>query len=253
MTIAALAPLFTGDFAHYRDVLVLPDDSRPSFPASDLVTAEGLESLLAHYRQFQPGDDRRALVSQWSRSYFLWLTVPTVAANLVLNRELPVALGTLEIVLNDEGLPEAFKIPHEGRAYPSPPRDPFERFSELLQANFMPLIEGLSREVRLSRRVLWNNAANYFEWLIGAMGRLPLADSMLEDGRQLIALKTGPDGKPNPMHGPVRYVERATGTSPLRQRKHCCIRYRLPGLALCENCPHIDRPPKGALLPEDIG
>ena len=250
MTIAALASLFTGDFAHYRDVLVLPDDPRPSFPARDLATAEGLENLLAHYRRFQPGDDRRALVSQWSRSYFLRLTVPTVAANLILNRELPVALATLEIVLGDEGLPEAFKIPHEGRVYPSPPRDPFERFAELLRENFTPLIEGLNREVKVSRRVLWNNAANYFEWLIGAMGGLLLSDSMLEDGRQLIELGTDPDGKSNPMHSPVRYVERATGPSPLRQRKQCCIRYRLPGLALCENCPHIDRPPKGALLPE---
>lgn len=246
--IPALAPLFVGDFAHYRDVLVLKDDPRPSFPARNLVEPDGLAWLLLQYAPSRLEADRRALVSQWSRTYFLRLTVPTVAANLVLNLELPVGLDTMDIVLDDEGLPAAFKIPHDGHVWTSAPEGPFERFGALLDDNFAPFIESMNRQVKVSRKVLWSNAANYFEWLISAMARLPVPEPMLKDGRTLINTDRRPDDSRNPMHAPVRYVERETSPSPLRQRRHCCIRYLLPELDLCENCPHIDNPPKGAKL-----
>ena len=35
--IAALAPLYVGEFASYRDVLTTRDDARPSLPASQLL------------------------------------------------------------------------------------------------------------------------------------------------------------------------------------------------------------------------
>lgn len=250
--IPALAPLFIGDFAHYRDVLVLCDDPRPSLPARDMLEPDGLTRVLARFAAQYPGADRRALVSQWSRSYFLRLTVPTVAANLVLGRQLPVSLDTLEVVIGEDGLAEAFKVPHHGRPWPEPPTDPFERFHELLDLSLSPLIDGLNRQVKLSRKVLWSNAANYFEWLINTMEGVPLPRPMLQPGRALIDTEHRPDGSRNPMFQPVRYIERASGPSPLRQRRHCCIRYKLPGLTLCENCPHIDCPPKGARRPEPV-
>ena len=219
MTIRALAPLFVGDFEHYRDILVLPDDPRPAIPVRELITTDGLAWLLEHYRRFQPGDDRRALVSQWSRTYFVKLIVPTVAANMVLGHELPVALDKLEVILGDDGLPEAFRLPHEGQPFVSKPEGPFERFKELLDGNFEPLIEGWNQQVKLSRKVLWNNAANYVEWLVHAMAGLGLPAEMLADGKQLIESERRPDGGKNPMFSPVRYVERSSGPSPLRQRR----------------------------------
>lgn len=252
MTIRALAPLFVGNFEHYRDVLVLPEDPRPGFAARELITTEGLAWLLDRYRRFQPGDDRRALVSQWSRTYFVKLIVPTVAANLVLGHELPVGLDDIEVILGDDGLPESFRLPHGGQPFATKPAGPFERFRELLDGNFEPLVEGWHQQVKLSRKVLWNNAANYAEWLVRTMSGLGLPAEMLADGERLIESTHRPDGRRNPMSSPVRYVERASGPSPLRQRRQCCIRYRLPELALCENCPHIDRPPKGARLPDSL-
>lgn len=252
MTIPALAPLFVGDFEYYRSILVLPDDTRPATPARDLATEDGLSRLLERYRLSQPGDDDRALLSQWSRTYFAKLVIPTITANLVLDRELPVGLDTLEIIMGCDGLPEAFRIPDEGRPFEGVPASPFERFRELLESNFEPLVVGWSRQVKLSRKVLWNNAANYIEWLVGALAQMGVPSNRLEDGRRLIEAEYRPGGQRNPMYRPVRYIPRNVGPSPLRQRRQCCIRYRLPGLELCENCPHIDRPPKGAKLPESL-
>lgn len=253
MSLPALAPLFVGDFEHYRDVLVLPgQDDRPGVPGRELTTPEGVENLLETYRQFQPGDDRRALMSLWSRYYFVRLMVPVVAANLVIGRELPVNLDRIEVILGEGGVPEAFRLPDEGSAFSEAPTDPFERFHELLDQNLEPMIDGWNREVKISRKVLWNNAANYLEWLIGALGGLGLPESMLADGQALVRTEIRGDGRTNPLANPVRYVERGEDREPLRQRRYCCIRYRLPDMPLCANCPLIDRPPKGARLPEPV-
>ncbi len=252
MTISALAPLFTGKFEHYCDMLVLAgQDQRPGVPVQDLITADGVQWLLARYRRSRPGDDERALLSLWSRYYFVKLTVPVVAANLILGRELPVGLDQIEVILGDDSLPVAFRLPNDGHVFPTPPANGFERFRALLDENFTPLIEGWCRQVKVSRRVLWSNAANYFEWLIRTLESAKIPQAVLADGQQLIDASHYPSGWPNPMASPVRYVERGDGAAPLRQRRHCCIRYRLPDLALCGNCPHIDRPPQGALLPQN--
>ena len=48
MTIPALAPLFVGDFAHYREMLVLPgQDERTGVRMRDLTTSDGVAWLLS--------------------------------------------------------------------------------------------------------------------------------------------------------------------------------------------------------------
>lgn len=122
------------------------------------------------------------------------------------DRELPVGLDTLEIIMGCDGLPEAFRIPDEGRPFERVPASPFERFGELLEENFEPLVVGWSRQVKLSGKVLWNNAANYIEWLVGALTQMGVPSACLEDGRRLIESEYRPDGKRNPMYRPVRYI-----------------------------------------------
>lgn len=152
--------------------------------------------------------------------------------------------------MGEGGVPEAFRLPHGGQPFQVTPGNPFERFRELLDNNFSPLIDGWCDHIKISRRVLWSNAATYFERLICTLEASGVQHQTLVEGRQLIELDKRPSGQTNPMANPVRYVERGETCEPLRQRRLCCIRYRLPGLPLCGNCPHIDRPPKGAMLPE---
>lgn len=251
MAIPALDHLFTGKLERYRDALVLKgQDQRVGVPASDLASEEGVARLLSRYRDSQSGDDQRALISLWSKHYFAKLTVPVVVANLMSGHDLPVALDQVEVILDESGLPEAFRLAHEGGPFQTAPLDSFERFRALLDLNFAPLIEGWCTHIKISRRVLWNNAANYFEWLIRTLESAGLPDSLLLDGQQLVKLVKRPNGLSNPMANPVRYIERGGGMEPQRQRQQCCLRYRLPNLPLCKNCPLIERPPKGALLPD---
>ncbi|MGO1691582.1 MAG: siderophore-iron reductase FhuF [Marinobacter sp.] len=251
MTIPVLSSLFTGDLKPYGSVLVLQgQDQREGIPATDLVSEEGLRRLLCEYQKSHSGDDQRALISLWSKHYFAKLIVPVAAANLIAGHELPVALDKIEVIMGEGGVPAAFRLPHGGQSFQVTPENPFERFRELMDNNFSPLIDGWCDHIKISRRVLWSNAATYFERLVRSLEAGGVPHQTLADGRQLIELNKRPSGHLNPMANPVRYVERGETCEPLRQRRLCCIRYRLPGLPLCGNCPHIDRPPKGALLPE---
>ena len=217
--IAALAPLYVGEFASYRDVLTTRDDARPSLPASQLLQTARLDAIFQRFDPLHTGQDRRALASQWSKYYLVRLIPPVVAAALVLGWRLPLAFEDVEVVLDEQGLPQAFKLPHEGGPFGTPPSDPFQRFGELIDA--------------------------YLEWFLGEMTKA-LPAVVLTHGHELLASERRPDGRRNPLFRPVRYVEVSPALRPdglWRQRRVCCIRYRLEHFEHCDNCPLLDQPP----------
>ncbi len=137
-------------------------------------------------------------------------------------------------------------MPGEGGPFAALPGDPFQRFAHLLEGHLHPFVQGLAAEVRLSPRVLWSNAGNYFEWFIGEMGKLAPLAPMLGHGRELLETERRPDGTRNPLFKPIQYVEVSCAQRPdglWRQRRTCCIRYRLGEMGHCDNCPLIDEPP----------
>lgn len=240
--IAAIAPLFQGPFAHYRDVLTLSDDPRPAVPAREFVSVERLEQQLLSFGPEHAEGDRRALLSLWSKYYFLRLIPPVLAASLILNWRLPLAFDDMQVVVGADGLPEAFKLPHAGERWGSPPVDGFERFSGLLDNNFTPFIQALIGYRKVASRVLWSNAGNYFEWFMTTLAGMPFPPAMLAPGKQILETQKRPDGTRNHLFQPVRYVDQGEQCQPWRQRRLCCIRNEL-GMSMCENCPHLDAPP----------
>jgi ferric iron reductase protein FhuF len=238
--IAALAPLFIAEFAHYRDVLVLHDDPRAAIPLPSLLSAEVFDETLSRFSAQYAEGDRRGLASIWTKYYFIKLIPPVVAASLILDHRLPLDLAQLQLVLDEQGMPQALKLPDPGQRWEPRPVSPFERFDDLLEGHMRPFIDGVARLSRVSPKVLWSNAGNYFEWLLGVLaGAMPHAD--LSHGHQLLGTQDLPDGTRNPLYQPVRYLKLAGQTELKRQRRVCCVRYLVGGLAFCENCPLPDR------------
>jgi ferric iron reductase protein FhuF len=234
--IPALAPLFIDDFAEYRDVLVLNDDPRPAVPLSMLLTAPHLDSLLTRFGAQYGEGDRRGLASMWSKYYFVRLIPPVVAASLILGHRLPLTLDRVQLVLDEQGMPAAFKLPDAGQQWAAPPADPFARFDALIEGHLRPFIDTYASLVRVSSKVLWSNAGNYFEWLLGVLAKAtPHAD--LSHGHALLNAAALPDGRRNPLYQPVRYIKVAGQRELKRQRRVCCVRYLVGGLAVCGNCP----------------
>jgi ferric iron reductase protein FhuF len=100
--------------------------------------------------------------------------------------------------------------------------------------------------VKLSPKVLWSNAGNYFENLLNLMAKAGMPAERLAPGRLLLESRTRPDGTRNPLFQPVQYlpVNDEHGQPTLRrERKVCCVRYLLPELELCGNCPLKVKPP----------
>ncbi|HDZ38600.1 MAG TPA: hypothetical protein ENH62_09990 [Marinobacter sp.] len=50
------------------------------------------------------------------------------------------------------------------------------------------------------------------------------------------------DGRRNPLFQPVNYLIATTGEGHDRRRRLCCIRYLIPELDYCSNCPLIRKP-----------
>jgi ferric iron reductase protein FhuF len=238
--IPALAPLFIADFAHYRDVLVLEDDPRPGMPLPTMLTPEVFTSVLSRFGEQYPDSDRRGLASVWSKHYFIKLIPPVVAASLVLDHCLPLRLERLQVVLDEQGMPLGFKLPDPGQRWAPSPTDTFQRFDGLIEGHLRPFIDTVANLTRLSPKVLWSNAGNYLEWLLSVLASaIPQAD--LSHGHDLLNASSLTEGRRNPLHQPVRYIKVAGQAALKRQRRVCCVRYRVSGLAFCENCPVSNR------------
>lgn len=244
-----LAPLFVGDFAHYRDVLVWRDDPRPSMAVRDLQTQDGFDQVLQAYGVDYPGGDRRALASEWSKLYFIRLLPPVIAAAVLLNRRLDVAVDQLELVLGERAEPLAFKLADAGAVLAPVPGDPFAMLAPLLDAHLEPLIAAWAQQTKLAPRVFWSNAGNYFEWLVQALAGRCTAEQ-LAPVQAILHARERLDGRPNPLYLPMRYVD-VGAKKPWRQRRVCCVRYLLPAMALCSNCPLCKRAPDGGALVAD--
>ncbi|WP_106477417.1 siderophore-iron reductase FhuF [Phytohalomonas tamaricis] len=234
---AELAILFAGEFApfaSFADTLVI-DSSRSAMPGRDYVSFANMNDHLIRFAPQWWHADRRALVSEWSRYYLMRLVVPVVAAQMLLERALPIGFDDVGIIDSEDGTPRQFVLRGLGECRPE--EMGAARFLPLIDGYLAPLFDALCMYAPLSSRVLWSNAGNGLEWAVTTWARHPQVSPVaLHDAQTLLKTETLPDGRKNPFYQPVRYID-VGETEPWRQRRLCCIRYCLPGEELCSNCP----------------
>ncbi|AQZ93938.1 siderophore-iron reductase FhuF [Halopseudomonas phragmitis] len=240
-----LAVLFPGPLAPLGQALVLADDPRPALSWDEYLEPERLQANLLRFLPEHGEGDPRARVSLWAKYHFLRLVPAVVAASLSSDWRLPVRASEVAVILGDDGLPAAFRLADAGKPWAHAPRHGFERFEELFDGHIDPLIRALCAQVKLAPKVLWSSVGHYYEWIVGELASQHLPVQRVAQAREWLEQSCRPDGFRNPLHDSIRYVARPGLEGVHRQRRHCCIRYRLPGKALCGNCPHIDKPPAG--------
>ncbi|WP_355660389.1 siderophore-iron reductase FhuF [Halomonas salifodinae] len=230
-----LATLYAGPLA----ALVSPGLGTPpaaARPAGELLDPTRLDGVLDHFALQYDGGDRRAVASLWSKWHLSAVISAGLAANLLLERDLPLGLEELHLEPAPEGQTRRLWLAHEGRPLAS--QDPFARFSTLIDAHLAPLITALAAHSGASPKVFWSNAGNYFEYFAEALEAHPMANpGAAEPARALLAARQLPDGRRNPLYQPVRYLADVAGGDPERRRRLCCIRYLIPELGYCGNCP----------------
>ncbi|KXS38203.1 MAG: ferric iron reductase protein FhuF [Halomonadaceae bacterium T82-2] len=232
----SLAPLFRGPLAGLDDRLRLPDAaaSANTRAASALFSTDGLAPALAVFGRDYTRPDHRALVSLWSKYFLAQAILVPAAAALVLGRRLPMALETLALELDAAGRVARLVVPHEGEMIEADDPEPLLR--PLLDRLLAPAIAVMAAHGGLAPRTLWSNAGHYYAYLIDQLRGQAWAAPGLGLGEALMARRVFADGARNPLHRPVRQVRDADGTCHTRRRL-CCVRYRLPELGYCGNCP----------------
>lgn len=227
--IAELAPLFAGPLAPYAEVLRTDADAAAR-PGSDLTDPPFLTDQMRLFAQRFAQPERRAVASLWLKHHVSAVLTPVLAANLLLGRQMPVALEEIGFIPGPEGIAQALVLPHAGTAVSR--TDPFSRFEPLLEGHIAPLVKAAARTGGLSPKVLWGNVGNWFDVLAGeahAMGAEGASDA-----RALLEQERAPHGTRNPLFAAVRH------TAEGRKRKVCCLRTLIPDQDLCDTCPLPD-------------
>jgi len=238
--IPALAPLFQGGFSSYGDLLRLAEPNDTAIPLSDLFDAQRLRQSLYQFRPDLKGEDERALLSIWSKYYFLRLLPPVLAANLILQRELPLSVDVLAVEVDAQGLPGVFVLPDDGQQLVASAH-PLSRFEAIMRDNLQPVITAWRQALGLSPRVLWSNASRYIHWFTGELKGAGLPEMFWAPGLALLDQPTFENGDKNPLFGAYQDRMNANTGTVITVRRTCCIRFRLPETALCEDCPRLCR------------
>lgn len=231
------ARVFTGSLAYCAGTLTFGGEDDAFLPASDLLQPSALADVLERFSAVYPDADRRAVVSLWSQWYFGTLLVPATAAALVLGRVLPLGIDRVRFRLDPERHhPVGVRLARAGD--PAPDGDVFALFHDLVWGHLEPVVQALSCSGRVSGRLLWSNAGGYVEWAVRQLEGRPDGAAASAAGDRLLAAQSWPDGRPNPLFQPVRYV--CGAGAPVRRRRVCCLRYLLPGGTGCgDACPLI--------------
>jgi len=234
--IPSLAPLFSGELAAYAETLVLADDPRPAIAGADLTDPSMLGDLMRTAAAHIGDGDLRAQMSLWCIDYVHILMPVAVVANLILNKQMPLRLEDIAVILDDEGMPEAIRIRDDGIFNET--QDAFAAFAPMIRGNLQPLIEAWSAFSGIAPRVLWTNAANLYEAILRGLEQFPhVPPGVIAEGERLITSSEWPDGWRNPFRRPVIY--RPDHPTTQRWRRICCVRYLIPRYDYCSNCPHL--------------
>lgn len=233
----ALESLYSGPL----EKLTPPGVGKPSaqssiLQAKDLLDPDQLADQLTRFSTKYAQSDPRAVASIWSKWHFSALISSTLVANLLLEYDLPVGLDEVSVEVGPEGQTRRLWVTDTGR--PLGCQSAFGRFSTLIDSHLVPLITALAEYSGASPKVFWSNAGNLFEYFTEALQAHPMAKSRsIELARELLASRHLQDGRRNPLFQPVNYLPAAAGGGCERRRRLCCIRYLIPELEYCSNCP----------------
>lgn len=232
--IPVLQPIFQNEWISYGETIVhgpLPKE----YAQHQVILLEEflsdstlLTDTLIRYGQNLKCRDLLPVASAWTLDYFSALLPPVVAANSVLHHGFPVSATEIRIVLDAHGAPVAFQVPHEGESLEG--QVATQRYAVLVWKHLEPLIDKLVLHTPARSRLLWNNAARYFNEVLEQAAHLGINQpGIINDQDTLLRQPHWPDGRFNPLYGKL----------PTNNRLHrqCCLYYLLPDQNYCRACP----------------
>lgn len=221
------------------------DNDKPSIPYLTLVDPLQIKDVLKIISGKMGAPNQRVAASMLMKRMAFYAVIHLYAMS-VLGKRLNVDLRNIKLVENDSSnlwLPDFYLGPlnsEELVVKRTNSRDEIIRevFSECLD----PLILVLSKEIRVSKRILWENIALYIYWLyekviVNAKGKVA------EDFTYIIHEAPGElfgTYKNNPLteFDSIQTYSQEAGEH-IRVRKTCCLSHLLKGSgkSMCKTCP----------------
>lgn len=239
----ALDEILTGSFAPFARHLVFSasdaGDPGPVVRSVELLAPHHLESICRQFRQEHGPTDARVVASVWSMWHFGVVMPACLIPAVLLGWDLGPAIRSADFVLNEAGRTRSLRVSADLIASHTAGAKPTLDFHPLVD-HLEATVDALHRQTNVTRRVLWNNAGNLFESFVRRMELVrprdpEVAARILQCDQWLRRLQLA-DGRDNPLHEPVVYITGATG-GVNRQRRICCMRYRVPDGLFCGTCP----------------
>ncbi|HXV30072.1 MAG TPA: siderophore-iron reductase FhuF [Sinorhizobium sp.] len=222
-----LSAAFAGSHAWCNEKM-MPVEALPDGIALPEFFASGaFDEALKTYTDVSGGTDRRAVASMWSLYYFSCLTIPYIVACVLDHQTLPVVFEEMTIAISADGLPRAFGVAATGSWQDRGEKEIFSVLKPLVDGHLAKVVTHFKAVGGIAPRLVWNNAAVYIDYALRTAGMEPLNDQ----ADAMVALRSMPDGAPNPFYDCLRH-EDDDGTRVCR-RKICCLRYLLPGVPSC--------------------
>lgn len=223
-------PVFeqTGPYGFCNDKFVLtPLPGTEVANCRDLATGPAFTALMDRYAARHPGCNRKAVISLWSLFYFSLLVIAPTIYRLAHATRLPLHPENMRILIDPEKLlPVAFVLDDAG--IEAEETTVVEDLHALLRDHVAGLIPGMAAAERVSPKLLWNNVAVYFSWVLGHLREHADAETAGMCREMLVEAPLWPDGERNPMHGMLRDGN----------RRICCLRYMIPSIGGCgATCP----------------
>lgn len=228
--------LFHGPSAHLAERFSIEEGSTEGICCSTLKDPATLKGLLDQYASARfDRDDFRSVASYWSQWYFGLSLPPLMILSETSGCEIPSALESLRLILDDDGQPQRFVLTQTLHPVRKSSGNAFEQIEQLFNQHLAPLVFSFSARSGVSAKVFWMNIAILIDYIQDTF--LSPENFQLKD---LTSERTNPAGSRNPLFGPYR----PASSEATRMRRVCCLRYALPDVPRCPDC---------ALQPAQVG
>jgi ferric iron reductase protein FhuF len=231
--IPELSHMFQGPFAALGETLSI--NTAPPMPLDYFCSSPQLNETLDIFARRWTAPDPRVVATQWSKIYFSTLLPAVLLPCLLHDWHLPLSPQKMGIRISTAGAVSGFELPSPG-GHRNLPEGELGRFDFLVIHHLRPVIEMLAAATPLPAKVLWSNAGNVFENIVGrASGMLGTDHPAVKESLAIMVERRDASGRANPLFQPIRYVD--NNGERVRQRRVCCLRYFTPELGYCKSCP----------------
>lgn len=173
--------------------------------------------------------EEKPLQSLWAQWYIGLLVPPLMLALLKHDAALDCATNRIYVGFDaGKGHPAVFYI--ATRTLTATDDSPRARLERMLHQHVAPVINTLDSFGALNARLAWNNTGYLIHWFLDDIAPLIPQEErrLLHDA--LFFSRSWLDGGDNPLYRTV--IPRGG----VIQRRSCCQRYRIPGVARCRDC-----------------